>query len=462
MPSSDPARLVEVGKRLFFTADDGVHGRELWKSDGTKAGTALVKDIRPGTYSYSDPRDLTAVGGTLFFTADDGVHGRELWKSDGTRAGTVLVKNIRTDGTYGYDSYPSYLTAVGGTLFFSADDGVHGRELWKSDGTSAGTVLVKNIRTDTGYYSSSGPYSLTAVGGTLFFSADDGVHGRELWKSDGTRAGTVLVKNIRPGDYSSGPTYLTGVGRTLFFTAADGSHGRELWKSDGTSAGTVLVKNITPVGSSDPSSLIGAGGRLFFSADDGTHGGELWKSDGSAVGTVLVKDISPGSDSSGYYGPIGLTAVGGRVFFAADDGTHGEELWRSDGTASGTVLVKNIRPVEYGSDPYSLTDVGGTLFFTAADGSHGRELWKSDGSAAGTVLVKDIHPCANGYAPRFLTGVAGRLFFAADDGTHGRELWKSDGSAGGTVMVEDINTGGSPKAALHGTAPRSDGPARRD
>jgi ELWxxDGT repeat protein len=194
---------------LFFTADDGVHGRELWKSDGTAAGTVLVKDILPGGYS-SNPSDLTAVGNRLFFSAGDGVHGRELWRSDGTRAGTVLVKDINPGPSASLDTgislttgvIPSYLTDVGGTLFFSADDGIHGNELWKSDGTRAGTVLVKDII--PGPYSGIDPYNgypnLTDVRDTLFFTTDAGT-GRQLWKSDGTSAGTVLVKDINPGSY---------------------------------------------------------------------------------------------------------------------------------------------------------------------------------------------------------------------------------------------------------------------
>ncbi|MCI0459687.1 MAG: hypothetical protein L0Z62_22275 [Gemmataceae bacterium] len=125
--SSDPGILADVNGTLFFTADDGVRGRELWKSDGTEAGTVLVKDLLPGSAS-SPLSNLTNVNGTLYFTFDDGVHGRELWRSDGTEAGTVLVSDIFS-GPNG--SEPGGLTNVNGTLFFTADDGVHGRELWR-------------------------------------------------------------------------------------------------------------------------------------------------------------------------------------------------------------------------------------------------------------------------------------------------------------------------------------------
>ncbi len=193
------------GGRCSSRADDGTHGRELWKSDGTKAGTVLVKDINhPGDYG-SDPYCLTDVGGTLFFTATDGTPRLRAVEVGRHQGGHRPGQGHQSQATTAATTLRLDLTDVGGTLFFTADDGTHGAELWKSDGTKAGTVLVKDINpgSDGGYY--NGPYDLTDVGGTLFFAADDGTHGQELWKSDGTKAGTVLVKDINPGDYSSYP-----------------------------------------------------------------------------------------------------------------------------------------------------------------------------------------------------------------------------------------------------------------
>jgi ELWxxDGT repeat protein len=389
--ASVPHLLTDVGGTLLFSADDGTHGYELWRSDGTAAGTRLVRDIKPGSSSSLDDSagrpDFTNVGGTLFFTAKDGSHGDELWRSDGTAAGTRLVRDINPGGDY---SFPNQFTNVGGTILFSARDDTHGYELWRTDGTAAGTRLVRNIHPDGGDYPDSFPDYLTDFGGTLYFGADDGTHGDELWRSDGTWAGTRLVRNIHPDSspYPDGyPGDFTNVGGTLLFTAYDGTHGFELWRTDGTAAGTRLVRDINPGGGdfndSFPVDLTVVGQRLFFSADDGTHGyEELWRSDGTWAGTRLVRDINPGGGGAlNTRLPAALTSsltnVGGTLFFNADDGAHGYELWRSDGTWAGTRLVRDIFPGSSGSIPRALANVGGTLFFNARDGTHGRELWKA-------------------------------------------------------------------------------------
>jgi ELWxxDGT repeat protein len=366
----------------------------------------------------------------------------------------VLVKDI-LPGFSG--SNPIWLGGFGSTLFFAADDGVIGHELWRSDGTAAGTTLVKDINRGSG---GSAPRVLTDVAGTLFFRANDGANGIELWRTDGTAAGTTLVKDINRGSGSSIPAGLTDVAGTLMFYADDGAHGAEPWRSDGTAKGTTLVKDINPgAGSSTPSGvpldLINVGGTLLFNPDDGTQGIELWRSDGTAGGTTLVKDINPGAASSA---PAGLTVVGGTVFFRAGDVEHGAELWRTDGTAAGTTLVKDIFPGGQPSEIEEITNVNGTAFFRAFDDifprGHGFELWRSDGTAAGTTLVKDIFPGSadNPGAssnPEELTAVGGILFFRAFDRPpfpqpSDWELWRSDGTANGTFQVKDINPGLQP------------------
>ena len=193
----------------------------------------MVKDIYSGI-SSSYPNYLTAVGNTIYFAADNGINGLELWKSDGTDVGTVMVKDINSEGTY--DSYPYGLTAVGNTLYFRADDGTNGSELWKSDGSSVGTLIVKDI--NPGAVGSS-PMELISFDDDLYFMANDGNNGYELWRSDGTASGTVMVKDTYSaisntneyfGSYYIEYFHLSVHDDTLYFVANDGTNGFELWK----------------------------------------------------------------------------------------------------------------------------------------------------------------------------------------------------------------------------------------
>ena len=248
-----------------------------------------------------------------------------------------MVKDIRS-GSFG--SNLGELTAVGNTLYFRADDGVHGNELWKSDGTTTGTVMVTDIHAGL---DNSLPQELIPIdtdgdgeSDTLYFKAYVQTYGTELWKSDGTAAGTVMVKDIYSGNQAGNPTGLTLVDNTLYFRAYDGTNGYELWKSDGTAAGTVMVKDINSGGHSYPGSFTGCS-TVYFGADDGINGYELWKSDGTAVGTVMVKDINTGSEDS-YQGSI--MCMGSTLFFTVYDFTQQAlHIWKTDGTAAGTVMV---------------------------------------------------------------------------------------------------------------------------
>jgi len=395
----------------------------------------LVKDINatlitsPGSIG-----ERVYVNGTLYFTVSTPTTGAELWKSDGTAVGTVLVKDILPGPT---GSGIGNLTNVNGTLFFSATDGVSGTELWKSDGTEAGTVRVKDLLAGT---NGSSPSSFISYNGMLYFSGYSPGKGDELFKSDGTEAGTVLVKDIEAGIFSSTPSKLTIVNGLLYFTAYTSFYGYELWRSDGTEAGTELVKNIytLPGGNSStsPSNLTNVNGTLFFTANDGTNGVELWKSDGTDAGTVIVEDILPGSGTSS---PSLLTNVNGKLFFLASDGINGAELWTSDGTEAGTMLVKNLTAGATGSTLSNLVSFNNQLYFAAQTGAGGTKLWRSDGTDAGTVTV---NASTMGNVSNFLK-IGNTLFLRASDTTGGEELWSSDGSDAGTLRVKDIRPGAS-------------------
>lgn len=437
-----PEVLGELNGVLLFSADDDVNGIELWSSDGTETGTELVRDIARHKPVGSMPTGMVDVNGIVFFTADDGTSGRELWKTDGSETGTLLVADVNPGQADALNLLFPGLAAVGGLAFYPANDGVHGRELWKSDGTPEGTQLVRDI--------AAGPRSalsgaLRGVGSTVYFSASEPASGPELWKSDGSAEGTVLVREINLTQSSLGPLDLTPVRNELFFTAFEEATGRELWLTNSTKAGTALVHDINPGPASSREGGLGSltifGGDLFFAADDGVHGVELWRTDGTSSGTSIVKDVWPGING-GMLGDSGRIAVAnGLLFLVAYVEETGAELWATDGTEAGTRLVKDIHPGPGGSYPESLTDVNGTLFFSAGDAETGSELWKSDGTEAGTVLVRDILPGSASSSPRFLSNVNGVVLFFADDGAHGTELWVSDGTEQGTAMVADIAPG---------------------
>ena len=317
--------LAVVGNRLYFTALTG-NQLGLWKSDGTAPGTVDIHDFTLPSQSLSDlPNDIeasfgdfTGAGGKLFFVADDGTHGDELWTSDGTAAGTHMVKDIDPGTDVWGDansSSPTNLTALNGELYFSANDGADGRELWVSDGTANGTNMVKDIH--PGSASGLGQDSpdaafpvMLAASGKLFFNADDGVHGQELWISDGSAAGTHMVLNIHPdvlptaappAHSGSSVLDLTAAGTEVFFAADDGVHGQELWKTDGTAAGTMMVMDLTPGSSaanpqtpygSFPANLTPVSGRVYFTAVT-SAGVQIFSTDGSADGTMLVTHLPP-------------------------------------------------------------------------------------------------------------------------------------------------------------------------
>jgi len=377
----------------------------------------VIDSINPGSGSSEamGSSDPVAFGDYLYFTADDGTHGRELWRTNGTT--TTMVKDINTNGAN--ESYPQNFFAFGDYLYFSANDGTSGYELWRTDGTASGTTLVKGINeTNTGE-SGSYPCYFTALGEFLYFNADDGTNGGELWRTDGTEAGTTLVRDIRSGANGSSPSHFTALNGALYFGARDEDFGVELWRTDGTALGTTLVKDINDEGFSWPEGFVEIGGYLFFMADGYTQANQLWRTDGTEAGTTLIADVLDPND---------FTAFGGYLYFAAETEADGYELWRTDGTEAGTELFLDINDGAGDSYPYDFTVVGDLLYFHANDGTHGNELWATNGSL--TVLAYDMIGGASDADPDDFTAFGDWLYFQAETGNEGEdELWRSNGEA---------------------------------
>ncbi len=367
---SGVAEIAVLGDLAIFATIDPVAGTVLRAYDSTTGVTSAVA-VLDATPPFTAPSGLTTVGSRVVMAWGDSTTGVELWATDGTASGTGLVLDIRP-GTFG--SGPSGFGVVDGVCYFSAASSGGNFELWRTDGTAVGTFLVAEINSSP--TAGSVPSGFTKLGatGSFLFAATDTATGRELWISDGTSAGTSLVKDIVPGPggpLSSNPSFLIAFDDLVYFAT-----GGEMWVSDGTAGGTVAVTS----SALSPRNFVVHGSELLFLGSDGLHGTELWKSDGSAAGTSLVADINPGTFGSG---PAYLTAVGGRwVFFAATT-SFGNELWRTDGTAVNTELFQDIWTGSTSSSPAcnsSLTEnarfavmPNGQMLFVANDGTHGAE-----------------------------------------------------------------------------------------
>ncbi len=432
--SSDPQYfhhfLPEKESLLLFVATDAETGREIWQTDGTKEGTTLVYDVVPGAGS-SNPYHLYSKGGALYFIAIDESRGKEVWATQfpeppvalsdvnpGPRSSEPYNLLLHphsgfyfsaTDGEGDEElwfisdallpavrvadinpgpqpSYPDYAVLVGGEIVFAATSAVEGRELWivRSDRS---LELLADIHTDDSVNPASNPRDLTPTDFGLFFVANDIRNGAELWVTDGTDRGTVMVKDIFPGRASSNPHELTPSGGLLYFVAEDPIGGIQLWRSDGTTLGTTMCRQIADSASARVSGLTAFKDGVIFCAYRPLEGEELWIVRPGKEPDIL-KDINGGPGSSK---PRDLVYWKGHVYFHADDGVHGEELWRTDGTKDGTVMVKDVvnAPVEQIS-AFS-GGVGDEYFyFAAAVNGQGAELWRLSQDGTDLSLVSDI------------------------------------------------------------------------
>lgn len=336
----------------------------------------------------------------------------------------------------------------GDYMFFAADDDRHGLELWRTDGTPAGTQLVKDFNPG-GANTPSYPQNLVVAGGRLYVQVDrpGGLwvldtptsEPREITFAQGG-ASAHLKKGFALGDAFIGMGY-AGLGHSPSLSGY-------LWyRVDPGSTTAHVVRRELNLTHAVPAPAV-LGKYAYFPALDtsyppGTqnpHGYELWRTDGTAAGTTLVKDINPGRRSSHI---THMTATSDRIYFTADDGVHGKELWTSDGTAAGTRLVRDHRPGTQQAPVQVTTSVGNVLFYVVNDHQTGTELWRTDGTPAGTRVVKDISPGPQGAGMAELVSVGSKVFYLRQY----RDLWVSDGTEAGTKHVVTLDR------ASHGLTP---------
>jgi ELWxxDGT repeat protein len=483
---SDPSAIVDVNGIVYFSAADGVNGTELWRvlPDGQ---AQMVEDAIPGggissgAFS-SSPAYLTNVGGTLYFSADDGVNGIELWRVNSSGSAELVQDNVPGNGISATDSsFPRLLTNVAGTLYFSATDGVNGNELWRV-GSNGIAELVDDVNPVVGIRPGvlgSNPSYLTEVSGQLFFVADDGTNGYELWRvPNGGPAFMVGIPGraggMAPNDlsaFNNGTTLVNHQG-ILYFVADDSFTGKELWRVDATNVPQIIDDfNGTGgdgielgIGGSYPTNLVASNGTLYFQATTSTLGSELWRLNVNTGTAHLVEDIIPGDGlNPGFVGsnPNYLTDVSGTLYFSATTSADGTELWRVFPGGFAEIVAPGgtggIAPGGNSSDPAYLTNVNGILYFTANLGT-AKFLMRIQNQLAahvedelpgeGTVLLSDE---SNAFS---MTSHAAKLYFVASNPNVGNELY-SVGIDGVARIVEDIPGKGGISSGAQGSSPRA-------
>ena len=414
--------------------------------------TTLFRNINPGGLG-SDPSDLIVVGNFLYFAADNGFNGRELFRTTGRGDNLTRIDiNLRSIGA---SSDPRDLVNINGTLYFSATDGFNGRELFRITGNARTASLVTDLNPGE---DDSNPDGLINFNNVLYFTADSGNgQGRELYRSNGTRNSTELVADINPGAASSNPTDFAVVNNVLYFAADNGFNGRELFSNNGTIGNVNLVADLNfgrtdgLADSSIPTDLINVNNVLYFAATSQLDGREVWRYDPLADANTppaVISNLSnattgssPGTDLSALPGSdpavlenfladrpnrSAFAAIDNGLYFAATSEVLGRELYRTDGTFASTALVNNINP-NGSSDPTGLTNINGVLYFGAtASTLFGKELYRFNPSArrprARLVRVSDINPGEGGSEPTEFVQFRNNLIFVATTPFFGQEL----------------------------------------
>ena len=456
--SSNPYKFCSVGEILYFVADNDLYGSELWRTDGTGEGTRLVCDLTPGA-AGTGLWSLAAFQDRLLFCAESQEFGEELFMTSGTAETTQIIKDI-VPGKKG--SGPHNITPFGTQFFFTCDDGFEGVERGISDGTAAGSRLAAVIAAKDSLPKSSNPALLTPFNDSIVFSANDDLHGREPWISDGTETGTRLLCDIAPGKSDSNPEPFIPCGDHVYFTADFSKTAKSLWKTAGTPDTTALAfDSRTGAQQVEPGSLLCRGRDLFFISNNPKTNAILWRLKDN---TEIAENVLPLPTSSSSWqvtfslwgtvylvafadnqhpmvcrleetteAPLSLRHLPGPVSdfetFLEDYPSGTEPLELQDG------LAVFLAPLMAGASPAVAWNASGILFFVMHTPRNGVEIWKTDGTRDNTQLIRDIYPGPASSSPDRLTLFNERLYFIAETPDEGRVLFVSDGTSKNTTPL---------------------------
>jgi ELWxxDGT repeat protein len=310
-------------------------GDEFWVTDGTEAGTHILKDINPGEASGVSAEAGALIGPKIIFQGTEPNAGSELWITDGTTEGTVLLKDIAPGA---HSSAPQGFITLGNKVIFGATDDTHGAELWITDGTAEGTTLLSDLVPGPG---GSEARHFRVAGEFVFFSAYDSERGWTLWKTNGTSIGTIMVADVIPGnDKNKYPNNLNGVCSKFYFAANDGVHGQELWVTDGTETGTHIIDIVAGPSGSNPSLVTDINGVAYFKAD-----AALWRTNGYQQGTFKVSTLEP----------FNLTLLDNWIYFTAMHPEYGIELFKVEFTkVDQQIMAGPFQPKTFGELPFNI------------------------------------------------------------------------------------------------------------
>jgi len=404
--------------------DDSLYNHELWMSDGTTDGTGRSVNINQDESVGTGPSDITRFLGLDYLAANDGA-GNALWRTDGTQANTAKVRDFAglTLGRYCLHNE--------GSIYFSASGDADGTELWRFDGT----LLERLTDISPGSGGALNYPSFAVVGNRLVFPANDGTLGDNPWSYDlGTGVSQLLVDTF-PGAFAGQVSSMTDLGDRAVFVAYDENLGFGVWVTDGTPGGTSLIHDMNPASDGGLIIFLATDGETaYFQGNDGTTGAELWKTDGTPAGTVQVRNINPGAADGS---PGSMVAFAGEMWFVATD-TDGTELWHTDGTEAGTQKIEVNPSTAFGSNPFNLKVAGDRLYFIADGGDGaGQELWATDGTQEGTARITDAAPGPDAGVGQ-LGPWDGHVLYFFDASYDTTTLWTTDGTSEGTQKVKDI------------------------